>query len=73
MEGKLGTDELANGLNRLRGGGSSGMNVSGEGTTTGVDGESWIVVTFNFSPGDIGAVVIRMTNCLMVFRAVFDF
>jgi hypothetical protein len=58
-------------LNRLRGGGSSDMGVSEGRTTMGVDGESWIAVSFSFPLVDIGAVVIRMTICLIFFRLDF--
>lgn len=70
MEGKLGTDELANFLNRASGGGSSDVSVSGDRTITGAGRESWIVVNFNFPPADMGAVVIRMTIPLIPFRLV---
>lgn len=72
VEGKLWTDELPSFSNRKPGGGSSGVRVSGGRVTVGIDdgGESRIVVSFTFSPKDIGAVVIRMTICLMLFLLV---
>lgn len=70
MEGKLGTEELAGPLNHLVGGGSRGVRVSGGRTTTGPD--LWIVPNFSFSPACSGAVVIRMTICLMLFRLSLD-
>ena len=72
MEAKLEADELANISNRVPGGGSSGRRASEE-SNTGIDGESWIVFDFTFSPADTGAVVIRMMICLMLFRLVFVF